>query len=194
MEGTGAGMALGGAGASGESGTGGGWATGGTTTGGVAAAGEGGTGGVPPASGGGSGGGAVDFWGGATWAPAGVSNPAQHDNTLGSNCGSCHEPTLTTSGPAGLLFGGTVYGADGTTGAADVEVGVSDGTSAVYTHTAANGIFWVLADGTTRIDWSTATVRVRNGNGERIKPAGQAAGAGCNGSSCHGSGHRLIAP
>ena len=90
-----------------------------------------------------------------------------------------------------FAFGGTIYEDDGTTGAANVEVGVLAGDQTYTAYTATNGNFWLEA-ATNSIDWTGAVVVVRNGNGES-RMTSQASGA-CN--LCHDGnvGDLLIEP
>lgn len=102
----------------------------------------------------------------------------------------CH---VAGSRAPAFLYGGTVYQANGTTAAAGVQVGVSDGTRTYSTYSASNGNFWLPSSAGT-LDWSKALVRLRNATGETIKPAGTSVGAGCNGNGCHSAGSRITAP
>lgn len=92
-----------------------------------------------------------------------------------------------------FVYGGTVYKADGTTGAANVQVGISDGTLMLTTYTAQNGNVW-LPSSAGAITWANAVIAVRNKNGAHVKPATAPRGSACNGSGCHGSTMRLIEP
>jgi len=96
----------------------------------------------------------------------------------------CH-----ATGPFTFDFGGTVYESDGTTPAANVQVGVRDANGLRTAYSASNGNFWVVDIGTP-MDWGTAEVRVRNESGEVTKP--NAAAAGCNG--CHTGSEALLEP
>jgi hypothetical protein len=92
-----------------------------------------------------------------------------------------------------FVFGGTVYRADGMTGAPNVQVGISDGTLTVTAYTAANGNIW-LPSSAGMITWANAVIAVRNTNGEHVKPASAPRGSACNGTGCHGSTMRLLEP
>ncbi|MBI4953320.1 MAG: hypothetical protein HY908_14910 [Myxococcales bacterium] len=140
------------------------------------------------------GGGAAGFWdGAAAYDPAGLPNPADGNHQDGNNCMNCH-----TGGGAApqWIFGGTVYEAGGTVGAANVQVGLlaaAPGGAVLYTtYSATNGNFWIdaAAAGNPTIDWATAEVGMRNANGE-VLMAGVPA-ATCNG--CHTGGNVLIEP
>ena len=100
---------------------------------------------------------------------------------------SCHGTKVP------FTFGGTVYRADGTTGAAHVQVGISDGTLVLTTYTADNGNLWLPAS-VGSIDWTTAVVALRNASGEVVKPATAPRDTSCNGSGCHSSTMRLLEP
>jgi hypothetical protein len=128
--------------------------------------------------------GAPAFWA-AAYDPAGQPTPADGEHQAGNNCMVCH-----TSGPGDPLFvlGGTVYQADGTSPAANVEVGVRDNSGFYSGYSATNGNFWVPVPGT--IDWASADVRMRNENGESMMIS-TATGA-CN--QCHAGGLLLKEP
>jgi hypothetical protein len=163
------GKAIGGAGGTGT----GGKATGGfsaTTTGGASAT------------------GGASFWKAVTYSSTALPNPSNGNHNAGLNCRQCHDGS--TSAPV-WMFGGTVYQANGTTPAPNVQVGVNDGTNLYTAYTATNGNFWVA--GTATINWAQAQVRIRNGNGETTM-AGATPAATCNG--CHtGTGTpRITAP
>jgi len=92
-----------------------------------------------------------------------------------------------------FAYGGTVYQADGTTGAGNVEIGIYDGVLTLTTYSAANGNIW-LASSAGTIDWTKAIIAIRDANGERVKPAAAPRGSACNGTGCHASTMRLAAP
>jgi hypothetical protein len=167
---TGGGSALGGAGT-----TGGDAATGSTPgTGGAGA-----TGATP-----GTGGTADDFWSGA-YDPSGLPNPSDGEHNAGQECLSCHD----SLGNRTWSFGGTVYEADGSTPAANVEVGIWDGTTFVAAYSATNGNVW-LPVGAGTIDWATAEIRLRSANGEVVMD--DVGDGDCN--TCHSGDSVLIAP
>lgn len=182
------------AGSAGTGGAAGSAGSGGTTeTGGAGGGATGGSGGsATGGSGGGTGGSATGGAGGSTaafWPAAydtsGTSNPSSGMHNAGKVCGNCH-----TGGDApAWSFAGTVYQADGTTGAQHVEVGVQVNGTTYTTYSGQNGNFF-LAPGTT-IDFAQADVRMRNGNGEVAMSMG-AGGRWCN--SCHTGGNKLIEP
>lgn len=92
-----------------------------------------------------------------------------------------------------FAFGGTVYEADGVTGAPSVEVGISDGALTVTAHSASNGNIW-LPSSVGTINFASAQIAVRDAKGERVKPATAPRGSACNGGGCHGATMRLVAP
>jgi hypothetical protein len=92
-----------------------------------------------------------------------------------------------------FTFGGTVYLADGTTGASNVEVGISDGTLTLTAYSAVNGNLW-LPSSAGAITWANAVIAIRDAKGEHLKPATAPRGSACNGTGCHSSTMRLIAP
>jgi len=131
------------------------------------------------ATGGASATGGVSFWTTVTYSSSGSPNPPDGHHNPGLNCSQCHVSGSST-GATVWLFAGTVYKADGTTPAPNVQVGVSDGTNLYTTYSATNGNFWVPGPGT--VNWATAQVRVRNANGE-LTMAGATPASTCN--VCH---------
>jgi hypothetical protein len=127
------------------------------------------------------------FWTGpfacATAAPSGY-------HFAGQPCQQCHVP-MKQGSAFPFVIGGTVYQADGDAGAPNIEVAVRDGTTLFRTCSTRNGNFWI--DGTGTIDWTTATIRVRNDAGVEKSPTTTAArNDDCNG--CHTATARLLAP
>ena len=171
----------GGDGTAGEPGTGGSATTGGTGGGSTAGTGGDATGGTAGAAG--SGAAPADYWG-AAFVAGQLPNPADGNHNAGQSCAGCH-----SSGDAAWLFGGTVYQADGTTGAASVEIGVRDGANVYTAYSATNGNFWFPSTGGT-VDWANADVRMRNGTGEATMTS--TATGNCN--SCHTGGMALVEP
>lgn len=182
--GTGGGMTGGEAG-SGVGGTTGGSAGEATVTGG--SAGTPGGAGTPGTAG--AAGTPAEFWADA-YDPGGLPEPAEGGPSpthgVGEACGSCHDGS---GGPPAFLFGGTVYEADGSTGAANVQVGVLVGTTLYTTYSAENGNFWVLGD-PGDIDWPADDIRLRNENGGIAND--NHGGTSCN--QCHTGGIALTEP
>ena len=174
---TGGSFATGGAlGAGGSFSTGGTLATGGSiATGGYPAAGG------SIATGGALGTGGVSFWKTVTYSSTSLPNPSNGNHNPGQNCIQCHVSGTSTEAPT-WLFGGTVYKADGTTPAPNVQVGINDGTNLYTAYSATNGNFWFGGSGT--INWAQAQVRIRNSNGE-LTMVGATPAATCN--LCHNS-------
>jgi hypothetical protein len=110
------------------------------------------------------------------------------DHHVGDNCfnAACHDGT-NNEAPK-WLFGGTVFKADKTTGAAHVEVGVKDPGGFYSTYTANNGNFFV--DSAATINWASAEIRIRNANGER--KMNSQANNGCN--VCHTGAMVIVEP
>jgi hypothetical protein len=169
----------------GGSGTGGlgtgGSGTGGSTSAGRAGIGGSGTGGLGTGGSatGGLGTGGSAFWKTVTYSSTGLPNPSDGNHNQGQNCRQCHDGS--TNAPV-WMFGGTVYLANGTTPAPNVQVGVNDGTNLFTAYSATNGNFWVA--GTRTVNWATAEVRIRNAKGE-LTMAGATPAATCN--LCHNS-------
>ena len=124
-------------------------------------------------------------WGGA-YDDNGTPDPASGNHRSGDDCLSCHE-NGSTQRPE-FIFAGTVYEADGTTPAANVEVGVFAGGQMYTAYSAANGNFWVEGDNNTITgpEWNASVIRIRNADGERTMPSNEARGNDCN--LCHQSG------
>ena len=138
---------------------------------------------------------ADNFWPSAydpTGAPS-TNESAYHiaSPTTGQSCLACHN-VPGNAATTNLVFGGTVYRADGTTPAGNVQVGVVDGTKKYFVYSAANGQYW--AEGTDTLTWSTADdIRIRDANGEKATKTTDGRGADCD--SCHGvTGAVLTAP
>jgi cytochrome c553 len=102
---------------------------------------------------------------------------------------ACHASTQTSRA---FAFGGTVYQTGGSTAAANVQIAITSGTTTVTTYSATNGNFWLPLASAPSINWTTATVHLRNAKGEVAKASGTSVAAGCN--SCHGSTMRIIGP
>ena len=178
----------GGTGASTSSGTGGTTSsgTGGSTSSGTGGSTSSGTGGSTSS---GTGGG--DYWGGESYDPNGQPfEPAQPPGWHGPGmnnavCGDCHDGNNEEL----WMYGGIVFQSDGVTGAGNVEVGVMSGGTLRATYSNADGLYWFPNDGGT-IDWPSADVRIRNGNGEAMMNS--EAAPSCM--SCHTGGMELLEP
>ena len=150
------------------------------------------TSGTTPSTGGDTSGGS--FWpgpyvGGTMNPPA----PADTSHVPGAPCMSCHVSEVTSALGKLLVYGGTVYGADGATPAAGVEVGVSYGGQVLVTVSDANGNFGVIG---TPMAEGAHPVRMRYAAGvEKIKAATEVSKAECN--ECHqvgGTATPLVSP
>ncbi len=159
--------------------TGGAGLGGNSTMGGYKAAGGAPATGGNRSTGGASATGGVSFWTTVTYSTSGSPNPPDGHHNPGQNCVQCHVSGSATAATV-FLFAGTVYKADGTTPAPNAQVGVSDGTNLYTTYSATNGNFWVPGPGT--VNWATAQVRIRNGNGE-LTMVGATPASTCN--VCH---------
>jgi hypothetical protein len=125
----------------------------------------------------------------STYDGAAAPTPEDGHHNAGASCMSstCHGTKVP------FVFGGTVYRADGVTGAPNVEVGISDGQQTLTAYSASNGNIW-LPSSAGAIDFGSARIAIRNAQGERVKPAAAPRGAACNGGGCHGSAMRLLEP
>lgn len=107
-----------------------------------------------------------------------------------TDCLSCHR----TRRPA-MVYGGTVFQSDGSSGARNVEIGVKSGTKVYSTCTSsAGGLFYAPSE-TGTINWTGAEVAIRNAKGEKsTMHTGLTLSGSCNaGGNCHGV-DKLIAP
>lgn len=162
--------------------------TGGTSNGTAGTVGDGGGGGVDNAGGSSDQGaagtsGTSEYWPDA-YDENGLPDPASGEHNAGRACLDCH-----TSGSREWLLGGTVYLADGTSPAPNVEVGVSDGTEFLSAHSGENGNFWIPASEGS-IDFDLAQVRIRTGDGEAVMS--ENVSGNCN--DCHADQDALVAP
>ena len=85
-----------------------------------------------------------------------------------------------------------MYQSDGTTGAANVEIGIFAGGVMYTAYSANNGNFWFEGANETISgpEWNDAEIRIRNGDGEL---AMSISGSGdCN--ACHSGGDELVEP
>lgn len=131
----------------------------------------------------GTGGATGSYWPSAFSSTDTASTPYHMTTPAGSvPCMTCHGPTSPSAlSTVKIVFGGTVFKADGTTGAPNVQVGVSDGTKKYFVYTAPNGYYWAL--GTDTVNWASADIRTRSATGESIKKSTDARTADCD--SCH---------
>jgi hypothetical protein len=125
----------------------------------------------------------------STYDPTAMPTPADGFHNPGAGCmaSACHGSKVP------FAFGGTVYKAGAMTGAANVELGISDGALTVTAYSAGNGNIW-LPSSVGAIDFGAAQIVIRNANGERVKAATAPRGAACNGSGCHNATMRLLEP
>ena len=130
-----------------------------------------------------TGGATSNFWPSAFSSTDSASTPYHMTTPAGTiSCMTCHGPTSPSSlSTIKIVFGGTVYKADGKTGAPNVQVGVSDGTKKYFVYTAPNGYYWAL--GTDTVNWASADIRTRSATGESIKKTTDDRNADCD--SCH---------
>jgi hypothetical protein len=147
-----------------------------------------------PAGGGATGGGG-DFWPSAAYGAivANPPSPVDTDHPPGITCMTCHAMAGEVGGNIVLLYGGTVYAADGMTPAGGVEVGVRYNGQVFSTTSNAQGNFGVEA--AAPMASGAHEVRMRSAAGEIIKLAGEVSEADCN--SCHsaaGEDDPLITP
>lgn len=188
----GGGGALGGSGGTLGGGGGFGGNTGGSTT-------NGGTGGSSGTGGGGGCGASgpacpVDFWPGDydPTCKAPKPPPAGHLSLSKVECQTCHGATGTATQ---FYFAGVVWHWGGKQGAANIEVGLRDGNTFIYTCTDANGFFSVPLATTPPINWLSVESRIRAELGEKIMPSDKEHKPTCNDSKCHADPlHQIWAP
>ncbi|HMA95084.1 MAG TPA: hypothetical protein VKP30_20475, partial [Polyangiaceae bacterium] len=127
----------------------------------------------------------------SSYNPAGVPSNPSGKHSAGTNCmgSACH---ASSQASRAFAFGGTIYQPGGTNPAANVQVAITFGSTTVTTYSGSNGNFWLPLSAAASIDWSNATVHVRNSKGELAKPSTATVNAACN--SCHGSSMRITAP
>ena len=191
--GTSAGASAGAAARAGSLSSSGGVPSGGAATGSMAAGTSGsGVGGAQGVAGNATPGGApatTPFTWPGSYDAAAVPTPTDGHHNAGASCMSstCHGTKVP------FAFGGTIYQADGVTGAPNVEVGISDGALTVSAYSASNGNIW-LPSSVGTINFASAQITIRNAKGERVKPAAAPRGSACNGGGCHGATMRLLEP
>jgi cytochrome c553 len=135
------------------------------------------------------------FWTTATYSPpAAPLTAAYHDASKATACMTCHGPTGTAT--TKIVYGGIVYQADGVTPAANVQVGVSDGTYKSEVYSATNGLYWgvVPATGAPTVNWPVTDIRVRSAVGESIKAPNNSSTRQADCDLCHTGALALKAP
>ena len=122
-------------------------------------------------------------WGPTRYDPTGGSSVNYQDHFNGDPCfASCHDH--------GITIGGTVYQANGTDAASNVQIGVFLGGALFTSYCGSNGNFFTNFLG--NLDWTQAAIAVRNENGTMEMPANPDANGNCN--LCHDSSHRIVIP
>jgi hypothetical protein len=123
-------------------------------------------------------------------------NPKQAEHHAGTDCrgSGCHaNGSPDGSGAPAFLFGGTVYRAATLAADSGVQVGVKAAQGFYSSCSASNGNFWYVASGgITALTWTSASVRLRNANGEA--PMMSAPAAGCSASTCHTRTLKMTSP
>lgn len=108
--------------------------------------------------------------------------PAGHLSLSKVECQTCHGATGTATQ---FYFAGVVWHWGGKQGAANIEVGLRDGNTFIYTCTDANGFFSVPLATTPPINWLSVESRIRAELGEKIMPSDKEHKPTCNDSKCH---------
>jgi hypothetical protein len=120
-------------------------------------------------------------WGNSSYDTNGGANVSYQGHYTGTAClMSCHAHTMSV--------GGTVYQSNGTTTAANVQLGIRIDGNLTTTYSGTQGNFFTSASA----NWATAQIAVRNAQGTQIMPANPSANGNCN--SCHGSANRITVP
>jgi hypothetical protein len=135
---------------------------------------------------------AGEFWPSAyssTGAPPSAQAAYHIATPENSACMACHSASSSQSSFK-IAFGGIVYKSDAVTPAANVQIGVSDGSNKYFVYSASNGYFW--AAGSDNIKWASADIRLRTAKGESVKASSDGRSADC--SFCHVGADLLIAP
>jgi hypothetical protein len=166
----------------GAPGTGGRIGTGGSTGAGTGGAAGGTSGGGTGGAAGGSTGATFD-WGTTAYSASGGSSVRYQGHYTGQGClaTACHNHTIS--------YGGTVYLANGTATAGNVQIGIRIGNTLTTTYSGTQGNFYGNLSGAT---WASATIAIRNATGTAIMPANASASGNCN--SCHSSANRIVVP
>jgi hypothetical protein len=124
-------------------------------------------------------------WGTNTYNPSGGSSISYQTHEVGTAClASCHSHRFTT--------GGTIYQANGTTAAANVEIGVIVNGTLYTTYSGSGGNFYLTISGT--VDWSTAQVAIRTSTGTAVHPTTTGMSGNCGSANCHTSSNRIVVP
>ena len=123
-------------------------------------------------------------------------NPKKAHHHAGTDCrgSGCHaNGSKDGSGAPAFLFGGTVYQAGTLAANPNIEVAVKAASTSYSACSATNGNFWyVPPSGTTGINWTGASARLRGANGEAAMMS--PAAAGCNAATCHIGVLRMTSP
>jgi hypothetical protein len=140
-------------------------------------------GGTSPASGGNTATAPAFDWGAVSYDANGGTNITYQDHYNGTACFmSCHSHSFT--------FGGTLYQADGTTAAANVQIGILSNGTLTTTYSGTKGNFFASIGAT--VDWTAVQIAVRSAAGARAMPINASASGNCN--NCHGASNRILAP
>jgi hypothetical protein len=123
-------------------------------------------------------------WGSSSYDANGGDNVAyQTGHYPGMTClMSCHEHTMT--------FGGTAYQPNGTSAAANAQIGLLVNGNLTTTYSGSAGNFFATVSGT--VDWATAQIGIRTSTGTLGMPVNTSANGNCN--SCHGASNRIVVP
>jgi hypothetical protein len=123
-------------------------------------------------------------WGGTSYdATGGINVDHQTGHYPGAICfASCHLHTIT--------LGGSAYQSDGTSAAANAQIGLrANGTLTTF-YAGSAGNFFATISGT--IDWTTAQIALRTEKGALSMPINANASGNCN--NCHGTSNRIVVP
>lgn len=127
-----------------------------------------------------------DWAGSAFDATAGAAIDHQdHFNGMGCISVACHGTTNFTANASG-----TIYQADGTTPASNVQVGIFIDGALSTTYAGSQGNFWVTLPSVT--GFATARIALRTAAGTTLMPVNAAATGNCNG--CHTATNRIMTP
>jgi cytochrome c553 len=131
---------------------------------------------------------ATPFDWGATVFDASAGNAIlyqDHMNGMGCINAACHGATTFAANASG-----TVYQADGTTYASNVQIGVFIDGALGTTYAGTMGNFYVTLPSAT--NWATAQIALRTATGSVAMPVNTAATGNCN--SCHDATNRIVTP
>jgi hypothetical protein len=122
-------------------------------------------------------------WGTATYNASGGASVTYQGHYTGQSCidATCHKHKIS--------LGGTVYQANGTSTASNVQIGIRMNGALTTTYAGKQGNFFANLSAPS---WDTAQIAIRTDAGTRVMPANATASGNCNG--CHSASNRIVTP